>query len=137
MARTVLEVAAASPGRALLVVSGNLHPRRVQGLPWNRDYQPMGLRVARERRDVYSLDVAYKSGTAWICAVGPEQKLDCGVKPARGQDNGDRYFVQLFGGLNAQGYHGIFYVGEVSASKPAVFQGTEPAGDARATSSGR
>ncbi|EPX58539.1 hypothetical protein D187_004011 [Cystobacter fuscus DSM 2262] len=137
MARTVLEVAAVSPGRALLVVSGNLHPRQIQGLPWNRDYQPMGLRVARERRDVYSLDVAYKSGTAWICAVGPEQKLDCGVKPARGQDNGDRYFVQLFGGLNAQGYHGIFYVGEVSASTPAVFRGTEPAGDARATSSGR
>ncbi|OJH33864.1 hypothetical protein [Cystobacter ferrugineus] len=137
MARTVLEVAAASPGRALLVVSGNLHPRQVQGLPWNRDYRPMGLRVARERGGVYSLDVAYKSGTAWICAVGPEQKLDCGVKPARGQDNGDRYFVQLFGDRNAQGYHGIFYVGAVSASPPAVSQGVEPAGDARATSSGR
>jgi hypothetical protein len=136
MARTVLEVAAASPERALLVVSGNLHPRQVRGVPWNGDYQPMGLRVSRERRDVYSLDIAYKSGTAWVCAMGPERTPDCGVKPARGQDNGDRYFVQLFGGRNAQGYHGIFYVGAVSASPPAVFQGMEPAGAARATPPG-
>jgi hypothetical protein len=137
MARRVLEVAAASPKRALLVVSGNLHPRQVQGLPWDGDYRPMGLRVARERRDVYSLDMAYQSGTAWICAMGPEQKLDCGVKPAKGQDHGERYFVQLFDGRNAQGYQGIFYVGAVSASPPAVYQGVEPAGDARATSSGK
>ncbi|WP_095980041.1 hypothetical protein [Melittangium boletus] len=137
MAQRVLEVAAASPGRALLVVSGNLHPRQVQGLPWAPGYRPMGLRLAEQRAHVYSLDIAYKGGTAWICAVNPEQKLDCGVKPAKGQDNGDRYFVQLFSGRNAQGYDGIFYVGAVTASLPAVYEGVEPAGSAASHASGR
>jgi hypothetical protein len=132
MANTVLEVVGKSQKRAVLVVSGNLHPRQVKGLPWNPDYRPMGLRVADVFPNVYSLDIAYDSGTAWICAVSGEQKLDCGVKPAKGQDNGERYFVHLFNGRNKQGYHGIFYVGAVSASLPAVYQGTEPAGDAQA-----
>ncbi|MET0401532.1 MAG: hypothetical protein ABW123_03975 [Cystobacter sp.] len=137
MARRVLEVAAASPRRVLLVVSGNLHPRQVKGLPWNGDYQPMGLRVARERRGVYSLDIAYKSGTAWICALGAEQKLECGVRPTKGRDHGDRYFVQLFDARDAQGYQGLFYVGAVSASPPAVVLGVEPAGSASVHPPGR
>jgi hypothetical protein len=132
MANTVLEFAARSPNRALLVVSGNLHPRQSKGLPWNPDYRPMGLRVAASRSNVFSLDIAYNSGTAWICAVDGQQKLDCGVKPAKGKDNGERYFVHLFDGRK-QGYHGIFYVGTVSASLPAVHQGVEPAGDAPST----
>ncbi len=132
MANTVLEFAARSPNRALLVVSGNLHPRQSKGLPWNPDYRPMGLRVAASRSNVFSLDIAYNTGTAWICAVDGQQKLDCGVKPAKGKDNGERYFVHLFDGRK-QGYHGIFYVGTVSASLPAVHQGVEPAGDAPST----
>ncbi|WP_211241597.1 hypothetical protein [Cystobacter fuscus] len=76
-------------------------------------------------------------GTAWSCALGPEQKLECGEKSARGQDQGDRSFVQLFNGRNDQGYQGFFYVGAVSASPPAVRQGVEPAGAARGASSGR
>jgi hypothetical protein len=124
MANTVLEFAARSPKRALLVVSGNLHPRQVKGLPWNPDYRPMGLRIASVRDKVYSLDIAYNTGTAWVCAVNAEQKLDCGVKPTKGQDNGERYFVHLFDGRK-QGYHGT-----VSASLPAVYQGVEPAGSA-------
>jgi hypothetical protein len=133
MAKRVLEVAGRSPNRTLLVVSGNLHPRQVKGLPWNPDYRPMGLRVADQRPNVFSLDIAYDNGTAWICAVDKDQKLDCGVKPAKGRDNGERYFVQLFSGRNDQGYHGIFYVGAVSASLPAVHHGVEPAGGAQAT----
>jgi hypothetical protein len=133
MARTVLEVAGMAQKRVMLVVSGNLHPRQVKGLPWNPDYRPMGLRVADQHSRVYSLDIAYDSGTAWICALDGQQKLDCGVKPTKGQDNGERYFVHLFGGRNGQGYHGIFYVGAVSASLPAVHQGVEPAGDAQAS----
>ncbi|PTL80595.1 hypothetical protein [Vitiosangium sp. GDMCC 1.1324] len=133
MAKTVRDVALKSQKRALLVVSGNLHPRQVKGLPWNPDYRPMGQRLASELPQVYSLDIAYNSGSAWICAVDKDQKLDCGVKPAKGQDNGDRYFVQLFDGRNGQGYNGFYYVGVVSASLPAVYNGVEPAGDAQAS----
>lgn len=133
MAKTVLEVAGRDSKRAVLVVSGNLHPRQVKGLPWNPDYRPMGLRIADQYSQVYSLDIAYDSGTAWICSLDEQRELDCGVKPTKGQDNGGRYFVHLFDGRNGQGYHGIFYVGAVSASLPAVYQGVEPAGDAQAS----
>ena len=136
MAATVLSVARASPRRALLVLSGNLHPRQSEGLPWNPAYRPMGLRLAEQLPHVYSLDVAYDSGTAWVCSMGLERKLDCGVKPTKGQDNGDRYFVQLFSGRSAQGYDGIFYVGPVTASPPAVYQGAEPAGGVEAHAGG-
>jgi hypothetical protein len=131
MARTVLEVVGEAPRRAVLVVSGNLHSRQVKGLPWNPGYRPMGLRLAERHDRVYSLDIAYDSGTAWLCSVDGQRKLDCGVKPTKGKDNGSRYFVHLFGGRDRQGYHGIFYVGAVSASLPAVHQGVEPAGDAQ------
>jgi hypothetical protein len=133
MARTVLEVAGKARKRAVLVVSGNLHSRQVKGLPWNPDYRPMGLRLADLHAQVYSLDIAYDSGTAWVCSVNGQRKLDCGVKQTQGKDNGSRYFVHLFGGRNGQGYHGIYYVGAVSASLPAVYQGVEPAGDAQAS----
>jgi len=133
MAAAVLKVASHSPKRALLVLSANLHPRQVKGLPGDPDYRPMGLRLAEQLPHVFSLDIAYDSGTAWICALNQEEKLDCGVKRTKGEDNGDRYFVQLFGGKNRHGYHGFFYVGAVSASLPAVYHGAEPAGGSRAT----
>ncbi|HEX5749326.1 MAG TPA: hypothetical protein VFZ09_24060 [Archangium sp.] len=133
MAATVQDVAGRSKKRALLVLSANLHPRQVKGLPGAPDYRPMGLRLAEQFPHVYSLDIAYDSGTAWICAMTRQQQLDCGVTRTKGEDNGDRYFVQLFGGKNRHGYHGFYYVGAVSASLPAVYQGAEPAGSQQAT----
>ncbi|MFY0569635.1 hypothetical protein ACN28E_38215 [Archangium lansingense] len=133
MAATVQQVASQSSKRALLVLSANLHPRQVRGLPGDPDYRPMGLRLTSQLSNVYSLDIAYDSGTAWICALNQEEKLACGVTRTKGEDNGERYFVQLFGGKNRHGYHGFFYVGAVSASLPAVYRGVEPAGGSQAT----
>lgn len=112
-----------APGRFFLVVSGNIHPRTAPGLPWDASLQPMGLLLSRKLENVRALDVAYNSGSAWICAVeGSNEKLECGVRPARGKDNGDRFFVHLFNKQNEAGYHGVFYVGSVTASLPAVRQ---------------
>lgn len=135
MAKTVVDVATKAPQRAVLVLSGNLHPRQMLGVAWSPTYRPMGLRVAGQLPHVYSLDIAYNSGTAWICALDANQKLDCGVKKTKGQDNGERFFVQLFNGPDRRrpGYQGIFYVGTVEASLPAVYHGAEPAGPVQAT----
>ncbi|KFA94083.1 hypothetical protein Q664_04730 [Archangium violaceum Cb vi76] len=54
---------------------------------------------------------------------GSKQKLDCGVRPTRGKDNGDRFFVHRFDKPNKDGDHGIFYVGSVTASLPAERRG--------------
>ncbi|MFL5350975.1 MAG: hypothetical protein ACJ8AT_39910 [Hyalangium sp.] len=124
MADTVLSYVRKSPQRFFLVVAGNIHPRTTQGLPWDKKYRPMGLLISQQVEDTVALDVAYNSGTAWICAVGPNgEKLECGVKQAKGKDNGDRYFVHLWDDRDKNGFHGVFYVGPVTASLPAVRRG--------------
>ncbi|WNG51539.1 ChaN family lipoprotein [Archangium minus] len=124
MAATVLSHVRQAQGRFFLVVSGNIHPRTVQGLPWDASHKPMGLLLTAQLKNVVALDMAYNSGSAWICAAeASNQRLECGVRPARGKDNGDRFFVHLFERPNKDGYHGIFYVGPVTASIPAVNRG--------------
>jgi hypothetical protein len=124
MAATVLASVRKSPQRFFLVVSGNIHPRTAQGLPWDKKYRPMGMLISQQVEDAVALDVAYNSGTAWICAVGPKgEMLECGVKDTKGKDNGDRYFVHLWSDPDKNGFHGVFYVGPVSASLPAVRRG--------------
>ncbi|MCP3144143.1 hypothetical protein LXT23_43180, partial [Pyxidicoccus sp. QH1ED-7-1] len=56
-----------------------------------------------------------------ICAVN--NRLDCGIREAKGKDNGDRFFMHQWAGVNDDGYHGVFYVGPVNASAPAVHRG--------------
>ncbi|KFE71422.1 hypothetical protein [Hyalangium minutum] len=124
MAETVLSYVRKGPGRFFMVVSGNIHPRTAQGLPWDKKYKPMGLLISQEVDDTLALDMAYNSGTAWICAAGTQSdKLECGVKDTRGKDNGDRYFVHLWDDEDGNGFHGVFYVGPVTASLPAVRRG--------------
>ncbi|CAM3151475.1 hypothetical protein G4177_04095 [Corallococcus sp. ZKHCc1 1396] len=121
---TVLSHVKAGPTRFHLVVSGNIHPRTAQGLPWDKQYQPMGRLLKAQLKSVMSLDMAYNSGSAWICAADQRAgKLDCGVKETKGKDNGDRFFVHVWDSPNKDGYHGVFYVGRVSASEPAIEKG--------------
>lgn len=54
-------------------------------------------------------------------ACKPETR-ECGVKQAKGNDNGDRFFVHVWDG-DKNGFNGIFYVGPVTASLPAVRRG--------------
>ncbi|WP_375756525.1 hypothetical protein [Corallococcus exercitus] len=124
LTRTVLERVKAKPQRFHLVVSGNIHSRTAKGLPWDKQYRPMGYLLKDQLDDVTALDMAYDSGTAWICAADAQgRKLDCGVKEAKGKDNGDRFFVHTWDSPNREGYHGVFYVSHVTASEPAIRKG--------------
>jgi hypothetical protein len=126
MADTVLSYVRKGPERFFLLVAGNVHPRTAKGLPWDKSYRPMGLIIAEEVEDAIALDMAYNSGTAWICAADSKskgEKLECGVKEAKGKDNGDRVFVHLWDDSDGNGFHGVFYVGPVTASLPAVRRG--------------
>ncbi len=126
MARTILSQVEQGPRRFFLVVTGNIHPRTNPGVPWDLGYRPMGYMLAQKLPSLLSLDVAFDSGTAWICSV--EQTLECGERPTKGKDNGDRYFVSFFEQPTESGYHGVFYVGPVSASPPAVRPGGSKSG---------
>ncbi|RKH91088.1 hypothetical protein D7Y21_04230 [Corallococcus sp. AB045] len=124
LTKTVLAQVKATPRRFHLVLSGNVHPRTAKGLPWDKQYKPMGHLLKAQLEDVTALDMAYDSGTAWVCAADAQgRKLDCGVKEAKGKDNGDRFFVHTWSSANKDGYHGVFYVGHVTASEPAVLKG--------------
>ncbi|GMU00319.1 hypothetical protein KH5H1_44390 [Corallococcus caeni] len=124
LTKTVLAQVKATPQRFHLVVSGNIHSRTAKGLPWDKQYRPMGYQLKDQLDDVTALDMAYDTGTAWICAANEQSsKLDCGVKEAKGKDNGDRFFMHTWSSANKEGYHGVFYVGHVTASEPAVLKG--------------
>ncbi|MFP2909970.1 hypothetical protein ACLESD_34010 [Pyxidicoccus sp. 3LFB2] len=126
MAATVKHQVESAKGRFHVVLSGNIHARTKRGLPWDEKYRPMGMLLEDALDDVVALDMAYDSGSAWICAVdskGVKNKLDCGIRDAKGKDNGDRFFVHRWSGRNDAGYHGVFYVGPVNASAPAVHKG--------------
>ncbi|WP_141588241.1 hypothetical protein [Myxococcus sp. AB056] len=126
MAATVRHQVESSPGRFHVILSGNIHSRTKKGLPWDKSFRPMGLVLKDELDSVVALDMAYNSGSAWICAVdskGVKDQLACGIREAKGRDNGDRFFLHTWGGTNGDGYHGVFYVGPVSASAPAMHKG--------------
>jgi hypothetical protein len=129
MARSVLSQVEAGPERFFLIATGNVHPRTRPGVPWDLGYRPMGYMLARKLPSLVSLDVAFDSGTAWICSVG--ETLVCGERSTKGQDNGDRYFVSFFEQPSEAGFHGVFYVGAVSASPPAVRPGSSHAIDSK------
>ncbi|HZH17190.1 MAG TPA: hypothetical protein VE057_22745 [Archangium sp.] len=129
MARSVLSQVEAGPERFFLIATGNIHPRTRPGVPWDLGYRPMGYMLARQLPSLVSLDVAFASGTAWICAVG--NTIECGERATKGQDHGDRFFVSLFERPSEAGFHGVFYVGAVSASPPAVRPGGARASDSK------
>ncbi|WP_246137070.1 MULTISPECIES: hypothetical protein [Myxococcus] len=123
MAATLIHQVESAPQRFYVVLSGNIHSRTKKGLPWNKQHRPMGLMLKEKLDSVVSLDMAYDTGTAWICSVdskGVRDRLDCGVREAKGKDNGERYFVHTWDSVNSEGYHGVFYVGAVNASAPAI-----------------
>lgn len=86
--------------------------------------RPGFLRMDPQEEAVY-----FARGTAWSCAVG--DTLDCGERATKGQDHGDRFFVSLFERPSEAGFHGVFYVGAVSASPPAVRPGGAWASDSK------
>jgi hypothetical protein len=126
MAATVKQQVESGNDRFYVVLSGNIHARTKAGLPWDKKYRPMGLLLKDELDEVAALDMAYDSGSAWICAVdskGRKSQLDCGIRNAKGKDNGDRFFMHQWSGTSDAGYDGVFYVGPVNASAPAVHKG--------------
>ncbi|WP_375769790.1 hypothetical protein NR798_02580 [Archangium gephyra] len=129
MAKRVLEVRKAAPKSNFVLLGGNVNARTVRGTEWDETFTPMGWHLLRAKQPVRSLDIRYGKGSAWNCTLGEGQKLSCGVTPAvppaaRGNDKnvyrGPRAFVELTPAFKHEGFDGIFYVGPLTASPPAV-----------------
>lgn len=122
------------PGGTLLVLVGNVQARVVRGAEWDPELSPMGWYLAREGLPVKSLDARFSGGTAWTCKLAPDGHIPCGESSAvlpRGvsRERGTHYrgsepFVRLLDADAREGFHGVFYVGPVTASPPAVVPGS-------------
>lgn len=129
MAKRVLEVRKAAPRSQFVLLGGNVNARTVRGTEWDETFTPMGWHLVRAKQPVRSLDIRYSKGSAWNCTLGEGQKLSCGAAPAvppaarRNDKNiyrGPRAFVELTPEFKHEGFDGVFYVGPLTASPPAV-----------------
>jgi hypothetical protein len=81
-----------------------------------------------------SLDASYAPGKAWTCKLGKE--LECGTTSLRSPKHlvpfafpdgvREAPFVSWWPQRSKEGFDGMFYVGVISASPPAVLVKTSP-----------
>jgi len=133
--------------RAMFVLVGNLHAQTAAGKV-TKSYLPIGTRLDRFGLRPVSLLMAFDAGTAWHCTM--EAGFACGVHSVRAWPPpsaaaapvtvGDRIttshgmgavgtavpdtpkaprYVRLWP-QRSEGFDGLFYVGPVTASRPAV-----------------
>src|SRR6202166_3161952 len=120
MARRLRDAIAAAPHDLFLVLTGNIHTRLRQGVPWDPSYEPMGFVLTHlaPKLALAALDVAYTGGSAWICET-PEP-ASCGAKALKGRPDAGSPGVTLAPTVSAEGYSGFYRVGTLTASPPAI-----------------
>jgi hypothetical protein len=118
MAGELQSAVEAAPGDLFLVLTGNLHTRRVRGTPWDPQAENMGYLVARRHPDLLSLDVVYSGGAIWAC-LDPDP-AHCGVQPVHGKSQGKPRSVKLYDKVSPEGFNGSYDVGVLTASAPAT-----------------
>lgn len=125
MAERTAEAVAERPGDLFVVLAGNYHTRQVKGAPWSKDFSPMGFHLTQlaPKARVISLDSSYTGGEVWACMqtdTAPNE--ECKVWPMKGAGKSEGPFprIVLGSGLDEKGYHGVYEVGPLTASMPAV-----------------
>jgi hypothetical protein len=108
------------PKDLFLALTGNYHNRLAPGAPWDAHYEPMGLLLSRLRPDLplTALDVATTGGTAWVCVSA--SKDSCHVYPTRATTETKEGGVSLHAAMDKDGYTGVYRIGPMTASPPAV-----------------
>lgn len=104
---------------ALIFLTGNIHSRISKGTPWNPDFESAGSLLVREIPDlsITALEAAYADGTVWTCATSEVDS--CQARPLRGRGDAQGGRIVLHPEVK-NGHHGLFHVGPLTASPPAV-----------------
>jgi hypothetical protein len=98
----------------LLVLAGNAHAFAVPGAPWNQDFRSMVVQLQPDH-PVISLRNAQSGGEAWLCTP------DCKIIPIAAMTEREiGIYLQPFSAdwADSPVYHGIFFYGHATASKP-------------------
>ncbi|MBX7114757.1 MAG: hypothetical protein K1X64_10570 [Myxococcaceae bacterium] len=115
MANNIEQAIRADAARTYVVYSGNVHARTILGAPWNSAYMPLGKYLLDTFHSVRSFNVAYQSGTAWICV-----DVGCGITPMTGADASAERRLELLTAPQTGGFAGLYHVGPIVASPPAA-----------------
>ncbi len=133
-AENIREAEALRPYDHVLVLAGNTHARKRPVTYTAIAFEPMAMRLG-ESVDVVTLNMKSAAGTIWNCGLKPGVKpqpnvaitdadFECGVHPSTADAELDCAPFITLGALPGQqpspDYDGIFWVGPISASPPAV-----------------
>ena len=125
MATNILSEYAQAPDALFLILTGNVHSRLIPGYPWNpnANFFPMGARIIETVPITKAFNMSHAGGTAWLCTGNPSV---CAPKELEGTDMGAVPLIKWFSDdfpptkSSDAGHDGIFYVGTITASPPAV-----------------
>ena len=128
MAEALARAIGEAPRDLVVVLVGNVHSRVAAGVPWDPNYEPMGLRLHRllPERKATALDVAYGEGAAWMCTTGEpsscgERRLGGTAGTPAGSSTASAarpVTVRLYSGIR-EGHDGVYDVGVLTPSRPA------------------
>jgi hypothetical protein len=113
MAATLRELRLAKPNARIVVLTGNVHARKTKGSQFNPAFAPMTNLLAD--LNPIALDVAHSGGTAWIC-----RSRGCGEIAVRSQGAPPSAPSPFSLGEAGDAFDGVYFVGDVTASRPAV-----------------
>jgi len=132
-AENIRRAADARPYDHVLILTGNLHARKIPVERGTVTWQPMAMQLAPAKA-VTSLDMAYSSGTMWNCKMKPgfhftpgkpipDDAIACGNFPTRGTgESGQEPRVGLGQMPSADepdgAYDGYYWLGAVDSSPP-------------------
>lgn len=114
-------VAEAPPEAVVISLTGNVHSRRMAGVPWDAEYRPAGMAVAaRWPGRTLALQLAGPTGEAWICQGSAAS--DCGPTRMGGASELTPGAVELLPELR-DGHDGVYRLPGLTASPPAAAGG--------------
>ncbi|WP_322965372.1 hypothetical protein [Sphingomonas fuzhouensis] len=133
-AENIRDAANAGHYDRVLVLVGNLHARKNTVGDGTDAFRPMAMQLAPAEQ-IVSLNMVTAGGTMWNCIMRPgvnidpgkpipDNAIECASRPTRGEAKlGSRSFMRIGtpdGLANEGGYDGIFWLGPVNGSEPAL-----------------
>jgi len=112
------------PDRLLIGLFSNTLVSKRPGSAWDPEALPLGYRLASAGLHVQSFDVSYLIGTQWNCRLFRAGAIRCGTWPLvpgpKQRMFGARQGLNPFEKPSAEGFDGLWYVGRLNASPPAL-----------------
>jgi hypothetical protein len=117
LAKNLIECIKKHDKAIVMVLTGNIHARTTLGVPWNKNFKPMGAWLKEELPgQLTSLNVLVPPGTAWTCST----LTDCGSKPnGMSEMAKDLPELEILPKPTVEGYDGVVRLPASTASKPA------------------